>query len=108
LLYLCSICLSLSPAQGDQHKDHKILHAVEAAEKAVLHAVEQEVELLFHDLKNEHGETHAEKAGKTAKKGLEKAKKHVEETHEHRRKWLSDDAVRNLEEYIELGLGSLE
>jgi hypothetical protein len=74
----------------------------------VLHAVEQEVDLLFHELKHEHGEQHATKAGASAKKGLAKAKKHVEEAHEHRRQWLSDEMVRNIEDYIESGLGSLE
>jgi hypothetical protein len=83
---------------GDPHQDHRILHAVEAAEKAVMHAVEEEVNNIFHDLKSDHDPKTAKKAEKSLKEGVEKAKKKVDDHHEHRRGWLSED-VRAFEDY---------
>jgi hypothetical protein len=54
---------------GEPHDDHRILHAVEAAEKALLRAVDEEVNSLFHDLK-----THDEDDPHPAKKEKRRSK----------------------------------
>lgn len=92
------------PVHTEAHapKDHKILHAIENAEKAVLHAVEEEVNLLFHEPEhhdNKDKET-TKKAKSVLKKGVKKASENVEDTHEHRRKWLMMDENTSIEDYI--------
>jgi hypothetical protein len=84
---------------GDPHADHRILHAVEAAEKALLHAVEEEVNSLFHDLKtHDEDDPHPpKKAATSVKSGVEKAKKKVDDVRDHRRGWLSGDL--SIEDY---------
>jgi hypothetical protein len=70
------------------HEDpnHRILHAVESAEKAVLHAVEQEVASLFHGLEEGHEDTDATKHTETIlKKGIETTGKQMKAGHENRR-----------------------
>ena len=47
-----------------EHKDHRILHAVESAEHAVLHAIEDEVNLFFHELVSPVVEDHSAKQAK--------------------------------------------
>ena len=81
-----------------------MLHAVEAAEKAVLHAVEDEVQNLFHDLKDDHHDHDVDKKTRKAitdhaKRGVESTKKMVDEKREDRRNWLSTEMDRRLDAY---------
>ncbi|KAG7344221.1 hypothetical protein IV203_022229 [Nitzschia inconspicua] len=95
--------------------EHRILHAVEAAEKAVLHAVEEEVKILFPpETKHEDG-THAKNVKKALKKSVEKVDKHVDKRNEHRRqkvlgdKTEEDKAMRmKFEDYLEFEMESME
>lgn len=89
------------PAKAEAHapRDHKILHAIENAEKAVLHAVEEEVNNLFHEIHQEDKEM-AKKTKSVVTKGVKKASEHVEDTHEHRRQWLLMDKNNSIEDYI--------
>lgn len=89
------------PTKTEAHapRDHKILHAIEDAEKAVIHAVEEEVNNLFHEL-DHHDKKEKEEATKSVKKGLKQAKENVKESHEHRRKWLMMDDNTTIEDYI--------
>ena len=81
-----------------EHKDHRILHAVEAAEQAVIHAIQEEVDTIFHE--SEHHEDTKKKAKSVVEEGVNKAKKEVEDTHEHRRVWVSGEGISSdLEEY---------
>lgn len=84
-----------------EHKDHRILHAVEAAEKAVLHAIQEEVDTIFHEV--EHNDEHKKEADvqakHTVKEGVKKASGKVEDHHKHRRRWLSNDEDSLIEEY---------
>lgn len=89
------------------HDDHKILHAVEAAESAVLHAVQEEVEILFHSTRDEHhplkkeeSKKHTKKAKEGVKKGVQKAKKDTEEHHEVRKKWMDNMDEKAVDEYF--------
>lgn len=84
----------------EAHKDHRILHAVESAEKAVLQAVRDEVDTIFHDLEhhNDHKETVAQ-AKTSVKKGVQKATAKVKDIHEHRRGWLSSNSTSLIEAY---------
>ena len=78
--------------------DHKLLHAIEAAEQAVLHAVQEEVESLFHDTHNDNGKI---KTKEGIKKGVEKAKKHVEDSHQERKMWMHKGDSKAIDEYIQ-------
>jgi hypothetical protein len=91
------------PEEGDPHRDHRVLHAVESAEKAFLHAVENEVATLFRDLSEEHrNEPKIAKNAETGiKSGVEKAKKAVDEAHKNRRDWLSVELGAAFEDYVE-------
>ena len=83
-----------------KHKDHRILHAVESAEKAVLHAIQTEVETLFHEL--DHHEDHKDmlaRAKTTVKKGVQKAMTKVDEAQDHRREWFSTQSNALIEAY---------
>lgn len=94
--------------------EHRILHAVEAAEKAVLHAVEEEVNTLFHESKHDDGDKKdANKQVKQVKKALkqsvEKVDKHVDAKHEHRRQnVLGDEKKFSLEDYLRFEMESME
>jgi hypothetical protein len=73
-----------------EHKDHRILRAVEEAELAVLNAVEDEIDVLFHEM--DHHET--------VKIGVKKATEQVEKVHQHRRDWMTDQYV-DIQDYME-------
>lgn len=90
------------PTKAEAHvpRDHKILHAIENAEKAVLHAVEEEVNNLFHEVSHHEDKDTVKKAQKVVQKSVKKASEHVEDTHEHRRKWLLLDENTSIEDYI--------
>jgi hypothetical protein len=101
-----------APAKDDgKHDDHKILHAIEAAEKAVLHAVQEEVETLFHETHDEHHPLKdeqpkkAKKAKEGVKEGVQKAKKDVEASHEVRQGWMLDKDSDAIEEYFKSATG---
>lgn len=94
------------PDNKPTSEDHKILHAIEAAEKAVLHAVEEEVDSLFHathdgnhPLKDEHPKV-AKKAKQGVKKGVQKAKKSAEETQNIRKGWVTEGDTASVEAYM--------
>jgi hypothetical protein len=80
------------------HEDpnHRILHAIESAEKAVLHAVEEEVNSLFHAMDHHHDE----KAGNALKKGISKTNDKVKERHENRRKQFQERSSSLIDEYL--------
>ena len=107
-----------------EHKDHKILHAVEAAEKTLLNAIEKEVDVLFHSEKpaddnapaeqakhsdDNHRGRHAfyldkkavSKAKKTVKEGVKKAQKSLDEEQEQRRSFLAKALDSAFEDYTE-------
>jgi hypothetical protein len=91
--------------------EHRILHAVEAAEKAVLHAVEEEVNTLFHEGKHENMSNDGEQVRKAMKKSVEKMDKQVDATHEHRRENVlgkDNDKKYTLEEYLRFQMASME
>jgi len=78
------------------HDDHRLLHAIESAEKAVIHAVEEEVDVLFHELetheaKKKKGDAVIQKTKKGVTKGVTHAKTKTEDTKKHRRKWLEGE-----------------
>jgi hypothetical protein len=58
-----------------EHKDSRILHAIEAAEQAVLHAIEQEVDTLFHKADSNDHHDHDVKA--KVKEGVKRAQDNV-------------------------------
>jgi len=84
-----------------QHRDHRILHSVEAAEKAVLHAIEAEVDTLFH---HEHESDHKS----TVQAGLSKTAERVKDHHEDRRGWLlkQHDTGKGIDQYPNMFLES--
>jgi hypothetical protein len=84
---------SSSAAAAADHKDQRILHAVEAAELAVLNAVENEVDALFfgHEMDHHHD---------AVKIGVKKATEKVEQVHQHRRDWMTDQYV-DIQDYME-------
>ena len=91
------------PTKPEAHvpRDHKILHAIENAEKAVLHAVEEEVNNLFHEVHHDADDKEtAKKAKAVVTRGVKKAKEQVTEDTEHRRKFLLLDENTSIEDYI--------
>ena len=93
------------------HEDteHRLLHAVESAEKAVLHAVEEEVGTIFHELEHHDDKQAAKHAEKALKRGVKRASKHVEEKQEHRRNWFMTKPTGNpLEEYMRADVEPME
>jgi hypothetical protein len=91
--------------------EHRILHAVEAAEKAVLHAVEEEVTTLFLEEKHEIEGNDAEQVRKALKKSVEKMDKQIDAKNEHRREKVlgkGDDKKCTLEEYLRFQMESME
>lgn len=89
-----------------QHGDSRLLHAVEAAERAVLRAVEQEVETLFHEPEHHHeDEEHKKQTKEAVQAGVKSSKKRVQDTHEHRREWLLQEGeAARLEDYIRFAM----
>jgi len=79
-----------------KHKDHRILDAVEAAEKAVLQAIQAEVDTMFHTEDDHH---HDAESKTTVQAGLQKASKGVQDVHQDRRTWLEKFAEKQLEDY---------
>ena len=94
------------PAQVEdtvKHDDHKLLHAIEAAEKAVLHAVQEEVDSLFHSISQEEDhplQTKCDKTKEVIQKGIEKTKEHVDSTHEVRRRWMREMDAKEIDQYL--------
>ena len=92
------------------HEDpeHRILHAIESAEKAMLHAVQDEVENLFHGLEIHDDRKEVKKAKKALKIGVKEASKQLDDAHGHRRSWLtekmSDGQPRLVEDYMDYSL----
>ncbi|CAB9508683.1 expressed unknown protein [Seminavis robusta] len=94
-------------ATKEENDDHKILHAIEAAETAVLHAVQDEVDSLFHAIGHEDDHPLQSSCPKKAKKtkegiqkGLQKTKEHVEEAHEERKRWMRDLDAPEIDDYL--------
>lgn len=88
-----------------QNNDHRLLHAIESAEKAVLHAVQEEVDSLFHETHDAHHPLKdepksAKKANQGVKKGVQKAKKHVEDSHKVRKGWMANQDGAEIEDYM--------
>lgn len=89
-----------------QKNEHRLLHAIEAAEKAVLHAVQEEVESLFHETHDENNPLKDEspkstkKANEGVKKGVKKAKKHVEDSQQVRKGWIEKQDTAAIEDYM--------
>lgn len=79
------------------HKDNRILHAVEEAERAVLHAIQYEFNSLFHEM-DHHETTETVKEG--VKIGVKKATEKVEKVHQHRRDWMTNQVV-DIQDYME-------
>lgn len=84
------------------HKDRRILHAMEAAEAAVLRAIHAEVDTLFHE--PAPGEKHKREpvvaqAKTTVHAGVQKASAKVTDIHDHRRDWLSNYSTALIEDY---------
>jgi hypothetical protein len=80
------------------HKDHRMLQAIEAAERAVIHAIETEVDTLFHE--NVHGEnTVVVQAKSTVKDGIVKATETIEKGLDDRRIWLQTVSSSLIEDY---------
>ena len=78
------------------HQDSRILHAVEAAERAVLHAVEQEVDTLFHP---------KDRTEQSRRTGVQKMKNKVQQQHDHHRKWrVQEGEAGRIEDYIRFAL----
>jgi hypothetical protein len=85
-------------ADGKLHKDHRILHSIEAAERAVIHAIENEVDVLFHE--NDHGKNNSVVQAKTTvKDGVTKATKTIEKVVHDRRQWLQTVSSAMIEDY---------
>lgn len=90
------------------HEDpeHRILHAIEAAEKAVLHAVNDEVNNIFHELEHHDDADEGKRAQQVLEQGIVKANKHLDASHEHRRNWFTnipDAEARTIEDYMKYG-----
>jgi hypothetical protein len=87
------------------HKDHRVLHAIEAAERAVLQAIYNEVDTLFHETahdkksKSPNHPTVQQKAKVTVKDGVMKASTVVDNIHSHRRDWLLNVSTSMIEDY---------
>ena len=88
------------------HKDHRVLNAIEAAERAVLRAITNEVDTLFHETvhENENKSTTqnsptVQQAKTTVKDGILKASSVVENVHNHRRDWLLNVSSSMIEDY---------
>lgn len=78
------------------HRERRILHAVESAEKAVLSAIQTEVETLFPPTEHHGKDT---KVQAKISSGVKRASETVREMQDHRRDWL-DRASASIEEYM--------
>jgi hypothetical protein len=88
--------------EASSEKDHRLLHAVERAEKAVVHAIEHEVETLFPDVKHasepySRSANHAIVAAGVVKGNI--AKKDAPSDHCHQ--WSFDEPMILLEHYAQ-------
>jgi hypothetical protein len=86
------------------HRDHRVLHAIEAAERAVLQAIINEVDTLFHETVHDKENTTlkkstAEQAKTTMKDSILKASTVVDNMHSHRRDWLLNVSASMIEDY---------
>ena len=92
-----------------QHKDHRILKAIEAAEHAVLHAIEAEVDTLFHndEAADQHHE-HEQQHKATVQSGLKKASEQVQDQNKDRRDWLAKFAEKEIEAYTQQTMFGLQ
>ena len=86
------------------HKDHRVLHAIEAAERAVLRAITDEVDTLFHETVHEKksqipNNPTLQQAKTTVKDGILKASTVVDNVHSHRRDWLLNLSTSMIEDY---------
>jgi hypothetical protein len=89
-----------------EKREHRILHAIESAEKAILHAIQDEVDVLFHEDEHSHDQhqhrhdkdeedstksktvasVKKSSAHDAVSKGVEKAQQSFKKTAEERRK----------------------
>jgi len=84
--------------------EHRILHAVEAAEKAVLQAVEKEVSTLFHS-SDKHPENESKKqAHKVLKLSVTKTSSKSEESREERRRRFREGIQKATEEMLAMDI----
>jgi hypothetical protein len=91
--------------------EHRILHAVEAAEKAIFHAVEEEVNTLFHEIKHDNEGSDDEQVSVALKKSVEKMDKQVNAKNEHGREKVlgkGNEKKFTLEEYLRFQMESME
>lgn len=97
-----------SPQQQSKfsrQRDHRVLNAIEAAERAVLLAITNEVETLFHETLHESASTNSNKSPKnqqaklTLTEGIIKASTVVDNIHSHRRGWLLNMSSTMIEDY---------
>lgn len=100
---------SKKPLPEVDHKDQRILQAVESAEMALLHTYENELGVFLathydaHHGKNDKSagdKTTKHKTKKAINKGLEKATQHVDKLHQHRRDWMTGQYV-DIQDYME-------
>jgi hypothetical protein len=78
------------------HRERRILHAVESAEKAVLSAIQSEVETLFPP--TEHHDKDPKVHAKISS-GVQQASAKVKDMQDHRRDWL-DRASARIDDYM--------
>ncbi len=97
-----------SPQQQSKfalQRDHRVLNAIEAAERAVLQAITNEVDTLFHETVNESKSNNNPKNPKnqqaklTLTDGIIKASTVVDNIHSHRRGWLLNMSSTMIEDY---------
>jgi hypothetical protein len=86
------------------HKDHRVLHAIEAAERAVLRAITNEVDTLFHETVHDNkskspNNPTVQQAKTSVKGGIMKAATVVDNVHSHRRDWLLNVSTSMIEDY---------
>lgn len=97
--------------------EHRILHAVETAEKALLRAVEEEVITFFPESKHEDNVSSddvSKQVKMALKQSVEKMDKHVDSRHQHcRQKVLGNDKNDQakkiaVEDYLRFGMETME
>ena len=86
------------------HRDQRVLHAIEAAERAVLRAIANEVDTIFHetvdeDKSNNHNDPIVTKTKTSVNDGIMKAYTVVDKVHDHRRDWLLNVSTSMIEDY---------
>jgi hypothetical protein len=77
------------------HRDHRVLNAIEAAERAVLRAIANEVDILFHET------VHNDKGNNKNNPIVAQTKAYtvVDKVHDHRRDWLLNVSASMIEDY---------